>query len=85
MDIKHISQLPDLSLDEIKLARIYQALEQNYYNRTVTARVLGVSVRTIAGAIQRFKGMGIEIPKNPRPIHTEAFTERVFSAIPEHE
>jgi DNA-binding NtrC family response regulator len=55
-----------LRLDDIERHTILQALEEQGYNRTATARVLGISRRALIYKIQRLREMGyaVDAPAN---------------------
>jgi DNA-binding NtrC family response regulator len=48
-------------LEEIERLAIFQALRENNFNRTETAKVLGISRRALIYKIQRFREMGFEV------------------------
>ena len=48
-------------LEEIERQAILQALRQHNYNRTETAKALGISRRALIYKLQRFRKMGFEI------------------------
>ena len=48
-------------LDEIERQAILQALQQHKFNRTETARSLGISRRALIYKIQRFRKLGYEV------------------------
>jgi len=51
-------------LEEIERLAIIQALREHNFNRTETARVLGISRRALTYKIQRFKELGYEVDSN---------------------
>jgi DNA-binding NtrC family response regulator len=50
-------------LEEIERQAILQALKKHEYNRTETARALGISRRALIYKLQRFRKMGYEIDR----------------------
>jgi DNA-binding NtrC family response regulator len=52
-------------LEEIEHQAIFQALRKHHFNRTETAKALGISRRTLIYKLQRLKELGYEI--NPQP------------------
>ncbi len=48
-------------LEEIERAAILQALRENHFNRTETAKVLGISRRALTYKMQRFRELGYEV------------------------
>jgi len=48
-------------LEEIERAAILASLKQHGFNRTETARTLGISRRALVYKLQRYRGQGIEI------------------------
>ena len=48
-------------LEEIERLAIFQALRENNFNRTETAKVLGISRRALIYKIQRFREMGFDV------------------------
>ncbi len=51
-------------LEEIERLAIIQALRENNFNRTETAKVLGISRRALTYKIQRFREQGFEVDGN---------------------
>jgi DNA-binding NtrC family response regulator len=51
-------------LEEIERHAILQALRQHEFNRTETAKALGISRRSLIYKLQRFRKMGIEIDQS---------------------
>ena len=49
------------SLDEIERQAIFQALRKHDFNRTETAKALGISRRALIYKLQRFRELGYEI------------------------
>jgi two-component system, NtrC family, response regulator AtoC len=48
-------------LGEIERQAIFQALQNHNYNRTETAKALGISRRTLIYKLQRFRELGYEV------------------------
>lgn len=53
--------LPDLTIDELTLLRIYQALQQFEQNRTYTAVRLDISVRQLRYRLTQLRERGVKI------------------------
>ena len=52
-------------LEEIEREAILAALKQHEFNRTETARALGISRRALTYKLQRFRELGFEVPSSP--------------------
>ena len=57
---------PDDTFEELKLQAVEQALCWFNWNRTRTAKALGICPRTMRGYVKKMKLSGIEIKDNPR-------------------
>jgi DNA-binding NtrC family response regulator len=54
------------NLDEIERQAIFQALRTHEFNRTETARALGISRRALIYKLQRFRELGFEVDPQPK-------------------
>ena len=54
------------NLDEIERQAIFQALRAHDFNRTETAKALGISRRALIYKLQRFRELGFEVDPQPR-------------------
>jgi len=54
------------NLDEIERQAIFQALRAHDFNRTETARALGISRRALIYKLQRFRELGFEVDPQPK-------------------
>jgi DNA-binding NtrC family response regulator len=55
---------PGMSLEDIERSVILQTLVQQRFNRTHTARALGIGLRTLQRKIKQYRA-SIEIPEEP--------------------
>jgi hypothetical protein len=58
-------------LQEIERELVLQTLESTEGNRTISARLLGISIRTLRNKIAEYSGQGIKVPASGsgRPFH----------------
>ncbi len=60
------SYVPGMTLADMERETIIFVLWSWEYNRTYTARDLGISIRSLRDKIQVYESQGYVIPKNPR-------------------
>jgi DNA-binding NtrC family response regulator len=58
-----VSELVGHSLDEVERELIYETLVHKNGNRTQTARVLGISVRSLRDKIRDYRADGFTVPE----------------------
>ncbi len=56
---------PGVTLDEMEMCVIIQALKFYHGNRTHTAESLNIALRTLTNKITKYKEMGIDVPPAP--------------------
>lgn len=54
-----------LTMDDIKASAIFECLAHHGGHRGMTARDLGISLRSLSGWIKSLKDQGIHIPESP--------------------